>query len=82
MNDFIDIPIEDLEPIGTPGMFRVKPTPTFLAWAQRQRLILIVPPKKEDYQEWKRIASEKPDSWYAQVLALPENQELLVGLED
>ena len=76
MKDYIEIPIEQLEKTETPGVMRVKPTESFLKWVAHQRLILIVPPTKEQYNEWKRLAAERPDSWHAKVLALPENQDL------
>ena len=80
MNDYIDIPVENLEKTTTPGVMRVKPTEAFLKWVAHQKLILIVPPTREQYAEWKHLATEKPDSWHAKVLALPENQELFVGM--
>ena len=80
MNDSFDISKEDITPTSTSGVFRVEPSPTFRAWIAHQKLILIVAPEKETYAEWKRLAIEKPDGWHAKVLALPENQDLFVGL--
>ena len=81
MNDSFDMTKEDIKPTSTPGVFKVEPSPSFRAWIAHQKLILIVEPTKEDYAEWKRIAAEKPDSWHAKVLALPENQDLFARLD-
>lgn len=79
--DSIEIPIADLEPTGTPGVHRVKPSPAFLAWVASQGLILIVPPTQEKYEQWKVIATEKPESWEAKVLHHPDNQDLFKELK-
>ena len=81
MSDSFDISKEDIKPTSTSGVFRVEPSPKFREWIAHQKLILIVAPEKEIYAEWKHLATEKPDGWHAKVLALPENQDLFVGLD-
>lgn len=75
-NDHIDIPIDNLEMTESPGIYRVRPNKAFLNWVARNSLILIVEPTKEQYEQWKKVATERPESWEATVLSHPSNQHL------